>query len=244
MPHLIKAIDNFTLYRDQDDKDGYFAGKEREFAASNFGGYVNPLIVAINNRQVRPKYRIEIIQFLLNAGADPDARDLFHRQSPLFVAAANGDYDAVSLLLHFRACLRVTSEEDRLRLKDGSFHDNPWKPWRNRLPLDGAVRGGHLQIVKLLIRKGSGKGSCPFHLIDFKTREPSAELMEIFQTLHISGLYSMNESQKHKLFRWLNPTASLRSRQSPRIEKRTKNRRDTVNPKAEEQFAEFKSTWF
>jgi ankyrin repeat protein len=243
IPHLIKAIDNFTRYRGQDDKDGYFAGKEREFTASNFGGYVNPLIVAINNRQVHPKYGIEIIQFLLNAGADPDAPDLFHRQSPLFVAAVNGDHDTVSLLLDSGADQHICSYEDGLLLQDGSLHDSPKEQWKIRLPLDGAVRGGHLQIVKLLIKNSSGLVSCPFHLLDLKTREPSPELIEIFRNLHISGVYPMNESQKYRLFRWFNPTANMRSRQSARIKKRTKNRRDKVNLKFQEQFAEFESTW-
>ncbi|KAF3003906.1 hypothetical protein E8E15_001146 [Penicillium rubens] len=128
LPQLIESIDKFTRYRDQED------------AASNFGGYVNPLIVAINERRLYPKRGIEIVRFLLDAGADPDAVDLFHRQSPLFVAAYNGDYEAVSLLLGFGATQNGCSNEDRLLIHDGFLRDSPTEEWKIRPPLDGAVR--------------------------------------------------------------------------------------------------------
>lgn len=77
--------------------------------------------------------------------------DLFHRQSPLFVAAYNGDYEAVSLLLGFGATQNGCSNEDRLLIHDGFLRDSPTEEWKIRPPLDGAVRVGHLRIVKPLI---------------------------------------------------------------------------------------------
>jgi hypothetical protein len=119
--------------------------------------------------------------------------DLFHRQSPLFVAAYNGDYEAVSLLLGFGATQNGCSNEDRLLIHDGFLRDSPTEEWKIRPPLDGAVRVGHLRIVKPLIEHTGCLASCPFHWLDLGPREPSPELMKIFQTLHIRKVYTMNE---------------------------------------------------
>jgi hypothetical protein len=173
LPQLIESIDKFTRYRDQEDAGGYFVGKQRAFAASNFGGYVNPLIVAINERRLYPKRGIEIVRFLLDAGADPDAVDLFHRQSPLFVAAYNGDYEAVSLLLDFGATQNGYSNEDKLLIHDGFLSDSPkrlnevWSTSSQRYvnPLHSVIpnSGKHLQLLLKI-------HSVVAHLLYFQSR--------------------------------------------------------------------------
>ncbi|KAJ6018506.1 Ankyrin repeat protein [Penicillium canescens] len=154
LPHLIAAIDEFNNFGDDHVKGGYFAGDEKAFAASNFGGYVSPLIVAINNRNVESKHGMEIIQFLLDAGADPNTPDRFHRNLPLFVAASKGDHELASLLLDNKADQFIYSIEGSLILRDGSLRESHWKKWKLLVPLDAAMRGGYIELAELLIERG------------------------------------------------------------------------------------------
>lgn len=241
---LITAIDTFTRYPGQSDVGYYFAGKEKEFAASNCDGYINPLTVAIIQHQKYPTDDLEIIRFLLENGADPNVGDLFHRQSPLFIAANSGDHGAVSLLLDFGADQNRCSREDSLLLQDGSLSESPFEQWKSLLPLDAAVRGCHIQTVKILAENGGMMLCCPFRLLNLKAHQPPIILMEIFQTLHRNGNYLASDSQIRRLLKLVHPTIILKTRQSPRIEKITKNRRANVNRQFSNQFAAFKATWF
>ncbi len=75
-----------------------------------------------------------VVTYLLSQGADPNARGGTFNGSPLNSAASNGHESIVLELLRSGATMDTSEPE--------------------RNPLFGAVYGGHLQVVKLLVSSG------------------------------------------------------------------------------------------
>ena len=102
----------------------------QNFAITNFGGYINPLMLAINGRS------LEIVRFLLNSGAQADVPDMFHGLMPVYVATINGDLHTVRLLLEYDAWPNRVTDRQR------------------KLPLDVALEQNNIELLKLLCAHG------------------------------------------------------------------------------------------
>lgn len=106
---LIRRFDDYARYAEHCDESAFFGSYDsmaHKFAAINFRGYINPLIVAINARSTGPDEII--IQFLLQKGAQLDVPDKFHRRFPLYVATDNKDLHVARLLLNHQALPNLT----------------------------------------------------------------------------------------------------------------------------------------
>lgn len=100
------------------------------------GGNIHTLLgIAVETGQ------FELAKVLLAHGADPNGRDS-SGQTPLFVAARNGDVFAVNLLQEFGA--------------DREVYDYGEPP---ESPLDQALRQGHHTVAFLLLDRAARKGN-------------------------------------------------------------------------------------
>uniref|UniRef100_A0A3P9J673 Cyclin-dependent kinase inhibitor 2C (p18, inhibits CDK4) n=1 Tax=Oryzias latipes TaxID=8090 RepID=A0A3P9J673_ORYLA len=105
-----------------------------------------------------------IVEALLHAGADPNARDRVLKLTVTHDAAREGFVDTVRVLIRHSADVNLVDD-------------------RGNLPLHLAAREGHLEVVRLLIgltanpRAPNAQGSSPWQLAhDFKRKE-AAELI-------------------------------------------------------------------
>jgi ankyrin repeat protein len=94
---------------------------------------------------------VDVAQWLINIGADPNAQDDGHR-TPLHFAAANGRLELVHILLGHGVDVNAAAGTD------------------NPTPLHDASLGGHVNIMRLLIEQGADvhvkdqSQSTPLHL--------------------------------------------------------------------------------
>ncbi|KAJ9482199.1 hypothetical protein VN97_g11239 [Penicillium thymicola] len=131
LPWLLKNFDDYARYIEQSDEYGLLGNDEKEaesFAKINFGGYINPLILAINQRSNYSREGLEIVQFLLDNGAEPNVPGNFRRRFPIYIATEKQDLDTVSLLLERQASPNTFTFQHEL------------------LPLDVAVERNHIGL--------------------------------------------------------------------------------------------------
>ncbi len=102
------------------------AGAEPEF--ENKAG-TSILIEAVKNKH------LEVVQLLVDAGADIENEDSFYGRTPIFFAAQNGDKEILAYLIESGASVNQ---------KDVNMND----------PLSLASEGGFPEIIDLLIEKG------------------------------------------------------------------------------------------
>ena len=87
----------------------------------------------------------EVVQTLLQNGADPNARENLETRGALYQAAARGHPEVVRLLLHAGA--KINSPW----VDDGSTYDYISQ---TESPFVAAARGEHVDVVKMLMRAG------------------------------------------------------------------------------------------
>ncbi|KAE8149029.1 hypothetical protein BDV25DRAFT_141191 [Aspergillus avenaceus] len=187
LPQLLEDFDNFAKFSDMPDDNRFFGGNEllaKSVARTSLNGYINPLVVAINQSSSwPPEQRLPIIQHLLDNGARTDIWDKFQCQQPLYVATENKDNEAVSLLLRYQASQYYPSRKGQ--------------HWRH--PLDAAIEQDHIGLVSLFI-KGPLK-TRPFHMPALKRRVKSVQSMEILNMLITQKRYRITDEEL------LNPNA-------------------------------------
>ncbi|CRG92871.1 hypothetical protein PISL3812_09945 [Talaromyces islandicus] len=223
--YLLKRFDWYALYVANPDSDGLLGsnGNEAEsFANIHFRGYINPLILAIKQRSNYSREALEIVQFLLDNGAEPDIPDNFRRRYPIYIATENQDTDTVSLLLQRQATPNIITFEQSY-----SFFGPEPKVFpgdQECSALDIAVKQNHSELVKLLLDHGSILMSRPFHFPGLRCRERSLQSMKVLNTLIIREAYRMTDQAVLKVFRWMLPNTNLPIRRSPRVHKHKSSR--------------------
>ena len=78
----------------------------------------------------------EIVKYLVEKGADKEAKVSWRNQTPLHLAAEDGHFKIVKYLVENQA-------------------DKESKDYWNQTPLHLATRNGHFEIVKYLVEKGA-----------------------------------------------------------------------------------------
>ncbi|KAJ5288351.1 hypothetical protein PENANT_c105G08163 [Penicillium antarcticum] len=132
IPQILKGFD--ASCHSTGDKHEMILGDNQflasKFAITNFGGYINPLMLAINGRSP------EIVRILLNSGAQSDVPDMFHGFMPVYVATINGDLRTVHLLLEHDASPNGVTDQQQ------------------KLPLNVALEQNNNGLLKLLCAHG------------------------------------------------------------------------------------------
>ncbi|KPM41437.1 hypothetical protein AK830_g5128 [Neonectria ditissima] len=158
-----------------------------------------PIIVACMSQKP-----LEFLRFLLEAGADPNQDPDATMTYPLgFVAVFYQDCEVVDLLLEYGArldqsgALRLAAWKNnkamvRHLLKRGADHDNNRsdlrKPSKADLALHAAAKGGHIEIMKILLDHGvspdvkDGAGNTATQIID-ETERAGKDLSEAKELL-------------------------------------------------------------
>ncbi|KAJ6041376.1 uncharacterized protein N7446_010736 [Penicillium canescens] len=133
IPQLIKNFDDSARQGTGHQHKGILGGDEfraQDFAITNLGGYINPLVLAINGQS------LQIVRFLLDSGAQSDVPDMFHGLLPVYVATMNEDLGTVRLLLEYQAWPNRMTDRQR------------------KLPLDLALERNNIGLLKLLCAHG------------------------------------------------------------------------------------------
>jgi hypothetical protein len=187
------------------DDNRFFGGNEllaKSVARASLSGYINPLVVAINQSSSwPPEQRLPIIQNLLDNGAQPNIWDKFQRQQPLYVATENKDSEAVSLLLRYQASQYRPSRKGQ--------------HWRH--PLDAAIEQNHIGLVSLFLK--GPLTTRPFHMPALKRRVKSVQSMEILNMLITQKHYRITDEELLDVIRCMFPKINLPSRRSRRFHK-------------------------
>ncbi|MDF1797070.1 MAG: ankyrin repeat domain-containing protein [Coxiellaceae bacterium] len=126
--------------------------EKNAYVNAYYPGYPSLLTIAAK------KGNVDVVKALLQKGAYVNA-NRFTYDSPLFVAAENGHIDIVKLLIENGACI---NENDARRKGLPQFTPHPFEmsacgSWgENRvLPLQAAVKNGHVEIVRILLYEGA-----------------------------------------------------------------------------------------
>ena len=135
-----------------------------------------------------------LVQKLLQAGADKDARDKTLR-TPLYIAAGRGHSEVVQLLVNANANLDNLLSKTALRNHE-AYAEPPFEYWcRNEFknieakkpmidsPLHHAVWNGHREVVRILVNAGAdketrdGHGDTPLHIAVSRGHSAIVELL-------------------------------------------------------------------
>ncbi|GEM_PF-2143761 len=95
--------------------------------------------------------KIDILDYLLQKGANPDVIGTIDGLTPLYLAAVNGDYNCVASLLKYGANPNIYLTGEGIESLRGYFST------KGGTVLRGALINGHFEIAKLLIENGAEK---------------------------------------------------------------------------------------
>ena len=95
--------------------------------------------------------KIDILDYLLQKGANPDVIGTIDGLTPLYLAAVTGDYNCVASLLKYGANPNIYLTGEGIESLRGYFST------KGGTVLRGALINGHFEIAKLLIENGAEK---------------------------------------------------------------------------------------